>query len=203
MSVTTMLPVLVPVCVGVKITPKVQLPLAATCVPLQVSLVTLKSPEGTTLVTLSATLLGLVNVTVFAALGTSKGWSPKLRAAGEKVGLAMMPVPERLTVCGLLAAASTIVRAPVRVPVWLGVNTTLTTQFALGARLVPLHASADRLKSPDGVTLLICSEELFGLVSVTFFAVEVVSTACCGNTSAVGLIVSLAAAVAVEVGVAV
>jgi hypothetical protein len=63
----------------VKTTPKVQVPPAATCVPLQLSAVTAKSPDGTTLVTLSATLLGLVNVMVFAALETSTGWLPKLK----------------------------------------------------------------------------------------------------------------------------
>ena len=86
-----------------------------------------------------------------------------------------MPLPERLTVCGLLEAASVNVRVPVRVPVWLGVNTTPTTHFPLGARLVPLHPSLERLKSPDGATLSTCIEELFGLVRVTFLAAEVVS----------------------------
>src|SRR5208282_2444871 len=102
-----------------------------------------------------------------------------------------MPLPERLTVCGLLAAASMIVRSPVRVPAWLGVNTTPTTQCAAGARLVPLHPSLERLKSPDGVTLVICSEELFGLVRVTFLAAEVVPTSCSANTSTSGLMVNL------------
>jgi hypothetical protein len=148
----------------------------------------------------------LVRVSVFAALGTSTCWAPKLSDVGENVGFTRMPLPERGTVCGLLAAASVIVRVPVRVPVWLGVNTTLTTQFALGARLVPVHPSAERLKSPDGVTELICREKLFGLVSVTFLAAEGVPTSCCGNTSAVGEIVSFPApgdAVAVGVAVAV
>jgi hypothetical protein len=63
----------------VKITPKVQVPEAATCVPLQVSLVVVKSPDGTTLVMLSATRLGFVKVMVCAALGRSSGCSPKLR----------------------------------------------------------------------------------------------------------------------------
>jgi hypothetical protein len=61
----------------VKITSKVQVPEAATCVPLQLSFDTVKSPDGTTLVTVSATRLGLVKVKVIAALGTSTGWLPK------------------------------------------------------------------------------------------------------------------------------
>jgi hypothetical protein len=108
----------------VKITPKVQVPAAGTSVWLQVSLTVVKSPEGTTLVTLSEALLGLVSVMVFAALGTSTCWLPKVGLGGEKVGFTRMPLPERLTFCGLFEAASTIVSVPVRVPVWLGVNTT-------------------------------------------------------------------------------
>jgi hypothetical protein len=100
---------------------------------------------GATLVTLSATVLGLVKVTVFAALVTSTGWSPKARETGEKVGFTRMPLPLRFTFCGLFEAASTIVSVPVRVPVWLGVNTTPITQFALGPRFVPLHPSLERL----------------------------------------------------------
>ena len=95
-----------------------------------------------------------------------------------------------MTVCGLLAAPSVKVRVPVRVPVWLGVKVTLTTQFAPGARRTPLHPSLETAKSPaDGVTVSICREELFGLVTVTFFGAEVVSTSCFGNVSVSGVMV--------------
>ena len=106
------------------------------------------------------------------------------------VGLIRIPVPERLTVCGLLAAPSLMVSVPVRVPIWLGVKMTPTTHFAEGASKTPLHPSLEREKSPaDGVTLLICSAKAFGLVMVTFFAAEVVSTSCLGNVSVSGLMV--------------
>lgn len=136
-----------------KTTPKVQVPLAGTEVPLHRSLTMVKSPAGATLVTLSETLLGLVSVTVFAALATSTGCWPKLRLMGEKVGFTRMPLPDRLTFCGLFEAASVNVNVPVRVPVWLGVKTTPTTQFAPAARFVPLHPSLERLKSPEVVAL--------------------------------------------------
>jgi len=83
LSVTVTFPVLEPVCVGAKITEKVQVPLGATCIPLQPSLAKEKSPEGKTLLTLSGTALGLVKVTVCDALGTWSGWRPKLRCVGE------------------------------------------------------------------------------------------------------------------------
>ena len=73
LSVTTAVPVLVPVVVGVKITANVQVPLAGTDVPLHVSLVSVKSPETTMLLTLSGTVLGLVNVSVIGALATCTG----------------------------------------------------------------------------------------------------------------------------------
>ena len=138
---------------------------------------------------------------VCAALATSTGWLPKLRCAGEKVGFTRIPLPERLTFCGLLEAASAKIRDPVRVPVCLGVNTTPTTQFALAARLVPLHPSLETLKSPEVVTVLTCAEKLFGLVRVTLLAAEVVSTSCSVNASAVGLTVNFPIAVGVAVGV--
>jgi hypothetical protein len=203
-SVYVRSPVRIPVVLGVNTTPTVQVPPAATCVPLQLSLVVVKSPDGVTLVTLSDTLFGLVKVTVFGVLATLTAWLPKFTAGGEKVGFTRIPWPVRLTICGLLKAASVIVRSPVRVPVWLGVNTTLTTQCPLGARSVPLHPSLERLKSPEGVTLSICSEEeLLGLVRVTFLAVELVPTPWFVNESAVGLMVSFAVPVGVAVGVAV
>ena len=83
LSLTTTFPVLVPVWEGVKMTPKVQVPFAVTWVPLQVSLTVVKSPEGTTLVTLREILLGLVKVIVSAELGTSTGCWPKLTCVGE------------------------------------------------------------------------------------------------------------------------
>ena len=87
-------------------------------------------------------------------------------------------MPERLTVWGLPDAASLMVSEPVRFPTWVGVKVTLTTQFAPAARLVPLHASLESAKSPEGATLFICKVELFGLVIVTALAAEVVPTSC-------------------------
>ena len=80
LSVTTILAVTVPAAAGVKVTPKLQVPDAATCVPLEVSLLTVKSAlDETTLVTLRGTRFGLVKTTVFVALGTWTAWRPKLR----------------------------------------------------------------------------------------------------------------------------
>jgi hypothetical protein len=74
LSVTTIFAVTTPVAVGVKVTPKLQVPLAATWVPLQVSALTVKTlAVDTTLLTLRGTRLGLVRTTVFVALGICSG----------------------------------------------------------------------------------------------------------------------------------
>lgn len=51
----------------------------------------------------------------------------------DKVAVAPLPVPLRLTVCGLLGALSVSVSAPVRLPMAVGVNVTLIVQPAFGA----------------------------------------------------------------------
>jgi hypothetical protein len=98
-------------------TPKVQVPPAATSVPLQLSAVRVKGADVVRLLTLSETRLGLLNVVVSATVATSSGCSPKLRCVGEKVGRIRIPLPVRFTVWGLLWAPSVMVRVPVRVPV--------------------------------------------------------------------------------------
>src|SRR5580693_6542080 len=95
-----------------------------------------------------------------------------------------------------------MVRVPLRVPVWLGVNTTSITQLELAARLVPLHASLETLKSPEAEALLTCTAKLLVLLSVTLFAAEVVPTSCWAKTIVTGLTVNFpGAADAVAVGV--
>src|SRR5205085_11254257 len=47
------------------------------------------------------------------------------------------PVPESATVCGLPAAESVMVIAPLRAPTCVGVNVTLMVQLAAASRLPP------------------------------------------------------------------
>jgi len=55
-------------------------------------------------------------------------WLAKVRDVGERLTVAPVPVPFRLTVCGLPVALSVKLTAPVRVPVAVGVKVTLTVQ---------------------------------------------------------------------------
>ena len=61
---------------------------------------------------------------------------PKLRLLDDSVTGAL-PVPERLTVCGLFDAASVKVSVPVAAPVAVGENVTPTAQWPPAATLDP------------------------------------------------------------------
>jgi hypothetical protein len=86
---------------------------------------------------LKAALPVLLRVTVCAALVISTGSLPKARLVGERLARASVPVPERLTVCGLPAALSEMLTEAVRLPLAEGVNVTLIVQLAPAATLDP------------------------------------------------------------------
>jgi hypothetical protein len=97
-----------------------------------------------------------------------------LSAAGESVTSAM-PVPLRLTVCGLLLALSVMVTAPLSAPVAVGVNVTEITHFFPGKTELPqVLISA---KGALATMLLIVSVAVPVLVRLTFFAAVVLPTA--------------------------
>jgi hypothetical protein len=76
-----------------------------------------------------------------------------------------VPVPVRLTVWVAGLALSVMVRAPVLVPVAVGLKVTLSVQEALGARLEPQVLVWE--KSPLTVMLVIVRVALPVLLSVT------------------------------------
>src|SRR5438477_6103097 len=80
------------------------------------------------------------SVTVCAALVVAVCWLPNARLAGDKLtaaGVAVVPVPERLTLCGLPAALSVMVTAPARAPAAAGVKVMLMGHPAPAASEVP------------------------------------------------------------------
>ena len=103
---------------------------------------------------LSGVLPRLVSVTVFREL-LPTGCAPKLSDVGES--LTAVPVPLRLTVCGLLAALSMIESVAVRLPV-AEVKVTLTAQVALGSTVAPEQVSALLAKSPAFAPLIVTVE---------------------------------------------
>jgi hypothetical protein len=79
-----------------------------------------------------------------------------------------VPVPDKLTVCGLLLALSVKVSVPVRAPVAVGVNATLAVQELPAARLL-LHVLVSEKLLPTVM-----------LVKVTVAVPELVTFTNCG-----------------------
>ena len=128
--------------------------------------VSAKSPLALMLVNISVALPTLVTVTLCLLLVAPTNWFPKGKAVAERLmaGPNGVPVPVRLTDCGLSPALSMTTREPTRVPVAAGVNVTLMEQDALAARVAG-HIEA--VKSPVAVTPVMFNVSLPELVSVT------------------------------------
>ena len=93
---------------------------------------------------LKAALPVLLKVTVCAVLVISTAWLPKARLVGERltraaapVSAVCVPVPERLTVCGLPLALSVMITEAVRLPLAAGLKVTLIVQLAPAATELP------------------------------------------------------------------
>src|SRR5579864_199650 len=175
LSETVIVPGWLPTAMGVNVTLMVQFALAATEAP-QV-FVCVYSELATILVMVNAAVPGLVSVTVCAALGVLTVWLPNARLVGDKLAAgpdAAVPVPVRLTVCGLFAALSVKVIVPVRVPVAVGVNVTLIVQLPPMATRLPQVFVCP--KSPLGTILEMLSAAVPVFVSVSVCAALVAPT---------------------------
>jgi hypothetical protein len=130
-----MLPVLVPPAVGLKLAAMEQLAPALTLVPQL--LVWKKSPLAVMPEMVSEALPVLVSATVCAPLLVPTNCPVKVSEEGDKPTTGPVPVPVKLTVWGLFDALSAIVRAPLRVPAFVGVKVTLMVQEPVTATLLP------------------------------------------------------------------
>jgi hypothetical protein len=128
-----------PLAEGLKVTLIVQFPPAPTELP-QV-LVWAKSlalvPAIARLVTLNVALPLLARVTVCAALVVATDWFPKETLVGERLTAGAVPVPKRLTACGLPLALSVMLTDAVSVLAREGVKVTLIVQFPPAATELP------------------------------------------------------------------
>ena len=81
----------------------------------------------------------LLSVTVCAVLVVLTAWLPKGALVRERLTRAGagVPLPERLTVCGLPLALSVMLSEAVRLPLAEGVNLTLIVQLAPAASDLP------------------------------------------------------------------
>ena len=136
-SVKLNVPDRVPVALGENITEAVQLAPPAKVAGLvgQVVEVTPKSAKLLAMdLNVNAVDWLLVRVTVCAALLVPKACLAKVRVVGVSV-TAAIPVPLRLTVCGLLLALSVTFRLPLRTPTAVGVNVMEMVQVLPAARV--------------------------------------------------------------------
>ena len=131
------LPLRAPVCVGLKVAPIVQLDDASRSLPLQVSFVIAKSPEGTTAATWRATVLGFLRVVVFAVLVAPTITLPKFQVSGLIVSLPATPTPLSVAEPALGVASSLNDSDAVRVPSAAGVKVSITVQLDPSARVEP------------------------------------------------------------------
>jgi hypothetical protein len=105
----------------------------------------------------------LVRVAVSVPLLVLTDWLPNGRLAGERLTVAAaVPVPERLTVCGLPAELSATLSNAVRLPLAAGVKVMLNVQLdPAGSELPQLLAWA---KSPGLAPVIVTLEMLTAAV---------------------------------------
>jgi hypothetical protein len=194
----------VPAAVGVKVTLIVQLLFAATELP-QV-FVSAKSPGLVpvmlTLVMLKLALPVLLSFTLCAALVVPTFWLLNVRLVGERLAApAAVPVPVRLTVCGLPAALSETLTVAVRVPAAVGVKVTLIVQLLFAATELPqvFDSAKSPVLVPVMLMLVMLKLEFPVLLKVTLCAALVVPTFWLLNVRLVGERLAVPAAVPVPV----
>jgi hypothetical protein len=97
---------------------------------------------------------------VFGTLWVPTGWAPKAREVAER--LTAVPMPRKLTLCGLLGSLSAMTRVAASAPVALGLNVKLIVQLPSPATLPPAtHVELDRIvKSPASVPVAARGEML-------------------------------------------
>ena len=100
----------------------------------------------------------------------------KARLVAERLTTVAVPVPDRLTACGLPLALSVMLTEAVRLPLAAGVNVTLIVQLLPAATELPhvLVCAKSLALVPVSARLVMFKAALPVLVSVTVWAVLVV-----------------------------
>jgi hypothetical protein len=183
--VTVRVPVRAPDAVGLNVTLTVQELPAAT---LEQVFVWLKSPVTLTPETAAALVPELVTVTVLAEelAPTTVPANDRLAGAAFSTGPGAVPIPVRLTV--LVTPPALTVRVPVRAPVAVGANFTLTVHEPFAAIDEPQVLVW--LKSPVAAMDETAAAEPVGLETVTVWAALVVPVTTEPKLSALGLAVT-------------
>lgn len=157
LSVTTNVPARAPLAPGVKTTAIAQVDVTVSVVPQVVFW--LKSvelvPVNVMLVMFSVAVPVLLSVKELGVLPTAAAWLPKLKLDGERPASGAVPVPVKLTVCGLLVALSVKVKVAVRLPAVVGEKFTLTVQVPFTpSGLAAVQVLLGMAKSPGLVPVI-------------------------------------------------
>jgi len=171
LSTTVRVPELLPATVGVKVTLIEHIPFGAMDAGQALAA---NGPVVDTLVMLKEVDCKFVRITAWAGLVDPTPWLGNCRLVGDRDTLEI-PVPDRVTVCGLVFASSKIVSVPAMLPVVEGVNVTLMTQVPLGAIGV-VHALAAKAAGVAVILLMFRGTDWL-FVSVTVLGALVVLTA--------------------------
>jgi hypothetical protein len=135
-SVIEIEPVRVPVVVGVNVMFTVQFA-PAPSVLMQVVLDCAKSPVGVPMESVVDPVPELATVNDMGALVVPTVCDGNVKLVGEGVTMTVVPVPDRVTLCGDVDELSVIVMVPGRLPLAVGVKVTLMVQVTPPANVVP------------------------------------------------------------------
>jgi hypothetical protein len=181
LSVNERLPLAEPPAVGVNVTATVQVPEAGTGVDAEhvVPVAAIANgPEVAMAVKVRLAFPVFVSVTVCAPLVLFTNCAENMSAL-DRLATGPVPVPLKLTVCGLPPALSAIVRVPLRLPTVVGTKAMLITQLlpaATGALVLHVVPEAS-VKSPVTDMALMANAKVPVFLRVTDWARLVVPTA--------------------------
>src|SRR5213593_2962406 len=197
LSVTLTFALRLPVAVGLKLTVIVQVALTAS--DAGQSFVCVKSPGFVPVRAMPLIVSGAVpvfcSVDVCGALVEPIASEPNARLAGVRVTLEAVPVPVRVTLCGLPTALSVIATLALRLPVAVGLNATVIVHVAFAARVAGQSFAC--VKSPGFApvrpTLVMVSEAVPVFLSVDVCDVLVEPTTCEAKARLAGVSVTAGA----------
>jgi hypothetical protein len=126
----------VPVLVGVNVTFTVQVPPLAASVVMQL-FVCAKSPVAAPIVSGVDPVPVLVTVKDILPLVVPTVCDGKVKLGGAGVTMTVVPLPDKVTLCGEVDALSVMVTVPGRLPLVVGANVTLTVQVTPPPNEVP------------------------------------------------------------------
>jgi hypothetical protein len=203
LSVNVIVPVRVPVAVGLNVIEKTHGGFSSPILGHCASVAPAKSPLVTILLKISANSPLFDTVTVCAALVVPTTWLPNVNDVGVIPITPATPVPFSVTVCGLPVALSVNVIVPVRTPAAVGVNVMWNVHGVPSTAMLGHCASVAPAKSPLVTTFVNVTgvPPVFDTVSVCDTAV--VPTPSSPNSIVVGAIVIVPAGAVPNVAVTV